>query len=315
MEYFYNGTLRKVVGAFGSLFDDIKVVSNRKVTKVPFAYGPKQRFLARIQERTARDIEDAKIAIKLPRIAFEMSGLSYDTTTKVNRLNKLTKVSGGSASSLYSWAPYTLNIQLSILSNNEHEAQQILEQIIYRFQPDYTITIAEDSAIGINTDVPIVLDGVSIPVEYEGDFTEAEKVVTYDLDFTLKIRFYGPDRDVSGSVIRKVIVNTFEDRDTQYSRYTAEVGATDDEDDFAVVEAIDYFPETTAWTFSVENVSGAQFTVGATVFGVDSGTNAVATLVNSNTVNVNNADGIFYDDEVLSDGVNQWKITGRAPLL
>ncbi len=67
--YFYNETVRKTVIAFGTLFNNIsikKFANDGKtisMMKVPIAYGPMQRFLARIEQQ--QNFDD-NVAITLP---------------------------------------------------------------------------------------------------------------------------------------------------------------------------------------------------------------------------------------------------------
>ena len=90
--HFYHATMRKSVAVFGTLFNDIKVIRKGasgavlNQVKVPLAYGPKQKFLARLDQETGFD---APMAIKLPRMAFEMTSLELDTNIKQQKMNKI----------------------------------------------------------------------------------------------------------------------------------------------------------------------------------------------------------------------------------
>ena len=132
---FYHETMRKCVIGFGTLFNDIHITrkdSSGNVIqsmKVPLAYGPKQKFLTRIRE-------DASIskttAITLPRIAFEIQTLSYDTTRKLNRVAKIRKTSAkgsGKLETQYMPVPYNMDFELYILSKQSDDALQIVEQL------------------------------------------------------------------------------------------------------------------------------------------------------------------------------------------
>ena len=46
--YSYNEIFRKTIVSFGTLFNNIEIRRNDEVMKVPLAYGPKQKFLARL---------------------------------------------------------------------------------------------------------------------------------------------------------------------------------------------------------------------------------------------------------------------------
>ena len=89
---FYHETVRKIIVAFGTLFNDIHVVRKNNsgvVTqsmKVPLAYGPKQKFLTRLDQDAGLD---SKVAITLPRLGFEIQELTYDPARNLNRVQKI----------------------------------------------------------------------------------------------------------------------------------------------------------------------------------------------------------------------------------
>ena len=92
---FYHETIRNVIVAFGTMFNNIQIVrkdNNGTVTqimKVPLAYGPKQKFLTRLDQDPSLS---AATAITLPRLGFEIGSLTYDTARKMNRVQKFKKV-------------------------------------------------------------------------------------------------------------------------------------------------------------------------------------------------------------------------------
>ena len=213
-QQFYHETTRKVVVAFGTLFNNIQLVRKNNdgvVTqsmKVPLAYGPRQKFLVRLRE----DPDLTKqVAITLPRIGFEINGLSYDPTRKLNRVQQFKKTKSGNSSKLdtqYMPVPYNLGFELYVLAKNSDDALQIVEQILPFFQPDYTLTINDMPAMSVKRDVPIVLNSISYEDDYEGDFA-TRRAIIYTLDFTAKFYLYGP---VTGqSIIKTVQVDQFTD--------------------------------------------------------------------------------------------------------
>ena len=127
-QQFYHETTRKVVVAFGTLFNNIQLVrkDNAGVVtpsmKVPLAYGPRQKFLVRLRE----DPDLTKqVAITLPRIGFEINGLTYDPTRKLNRLQKFKKTKSGDTNKLdtqYMPVPYNLGFELYVLSKNSDDS-------------------------------------------------------------------------------------------------------------------------------------------------------------------------------------------------
>ena len=97
-QQFYHETIRKIIIAFGTTFNNIQLVrkdNDGNITqsmKVPLAYGPQQKWLVRLNE----DADLSKqVAITLPRIGFEIQNLSYDPSRKLNRVQKFKKVKSG----------------------------------------------------------------------------------------------------------------------------------------------------------------------------------------------------------------------------
>ena len=88
-QQFYHETIRKVIVAFGTTFNNIQLVRKdnngdiKQSMKVPLAYGPRQKWLTRLNE----DADLSKtVAVTLPRIGFEIQNLSYDANRKLNRV-------------------------------------------------------------------------------------------------------------------------------------------------------------------------------------------------------------------------------------
>ena len=173
-QQFYHETIRKIIVSFGTIFNNIQIVrknSSGNITqsmKVPLAYGPKQKFLTRIRE-------DASIskttAITLPRIAFEIQTLSYDTTRKLNRVTKIRKTSAkgsGKLETQYMPVPYNVDLQLFVMAKQSDDALQIVEQVLPFFQPDYTLTIKDMEDMGVARDIPIVLNSINYEDSYRG---------------------------------------------------------------------------------------------------------------------------------------------------
>jgi hypothetical protein len=195
--YYYNGNLKRIVAVFGTLFNDISIAKkvNGKMTgvqRVPISYGPKQKFLARLASMQMEEYGD--VAIKLPRMSFEITSLSYDSASKLNRLNsKLYPVDGDSDSKnrIYQSTPYRMGMQLNILAHHQDDACQVLEQILPFFTPDYTVAVKDLEGPGSVTDVPFMLTGTSIQDDYEGDFGNSRRTIIYSLDFDIKFKFMG----------------------------------------------------------------------------------------------------------------------------
>ena len=199
-QYFYNESLRKTIIAFGSLFNGIYISrknaagTDSQSMKVPLAYGPKQKFMVRLD---ADPNLDQKVAITLPRIGFEIAGLDYDPSRKLNRIMKRKKVSTTTdkvlkqMSTQYSPVPYNLNFELFVMTKNSDDGIQIVEQILPFFQPEYTVTIKEVPEMDVVRDVPIVLTSIGYEDTYTGSFTERRAII-YTFNFVAKAYVYGP---------------------------------------------------------------------------------------------------------------------------
>ena len=214
-QYFYNNSTRNVVVAFGTLFNTIQLHKKDgsgnivQSMKVPLAYGPKQKWLSRLTEDPNLS---KKVAVTLPRIGFEISGIAYDPARKLQKTVKVKKVADGidnnQVKSGFMPVPYNINFELYVLSKNSDDALQIVEQILPFFQPDYTVTMKEIPELDIIRDVPIILNSVGYEDDYEGSFTSRRSII-YTLSFIAKYYMYGP---VSASnVIRRVQVDQYAD--------------------------------------------------------------------------------------------------------
>ena len=251
-QQFYHETIRKVVVAFGTMFNDIHLVRKNndgdiiQTMKVPLAYGPRQKFLVRLRE----DADLTKqVAVTLPRLGFEITGLSYDPARKLNRVQQFKKVKGTTTKQLdvqYMPVPYNVDFELYILSKQSDDALQIVEQILPYFQPDYTVTINDNTDMGIKRDVPVILNSVAYEDDYEGDFT-ARRSIIYTLGFTSKFYLYGPV--TSSKVIKTVQVDEYTDmpdkspkREQRYT-VTPAPATADADDDFGFNETTSFFTD------------------------------------------------------------------------
>ena len=252
-QQFYHETMRKVVVAFGTIFNNINIVRTNnsgeviQSMKVPLAYGPKQKFLTRLREDPNLN---KKVALTLPRIGFEISGIAYDPSRKLNSIQKVKKTndseSGKTLSSQFMPVPYNMDFELVVMAKQSDDALQIVEQILPFFQPDYTITLNDNTAMGTTRDVPIILSNVTYADEYEGSF-EDRRVLTYTLSFTAKFYLYGPVTDQK--VIKQVQVDQYTDmpvnapkREQRYTVAPSPVTA-DADDNFGFNETTSFFED------------------------------------------------------------------------
>ena len=232
--YSYHEIFRKTVVAFGTLFNNIELRRTDEVMKVPLAYGPKQKFLARLDQTP--DPTNKRVQITLPRISFEINGITYDSTRKVSPTQKIKIAKDGEENkNVYMPVPYNLSFELAIISKTQEDGLQILEQILPYFQPHYNLPVKLLPDANETKDVPVVLNSVDYEDDYEGDFS-SRRAIIYTLQFTVKTYLYGPVSD--SKIIKKVITDYYTDTNTTTAprevRYTIQPDpiTADADDDF-----------------------------------------------------------------------------------
>lgn len=188
--HFYNRTIRKVVVAFGTLFNDIMLVRYNKAGtteyerfKVPLSYGSKEKYITRI---TSDPNLTKSVNTVVPRISFEMTGMSYDASRKQQSLlRNFAQSSTGTVNTQFAPVPYDFNFSLSIYVRNTEDGTQIIEQIIPFFTPDFTVTVDFIPEMDQKYDMPIILNSVNTSTDYEGDMLTT-RLILWDLEFTVK---------------------------------------------------------------------------------------------------------------------------------
>tara|TARA_B100001142_G_scaffold321264_2_gene367635 strand:+ start:12491 stop:13525 length:1035 start_codon:yes stop_codon:yes gene_type:complete len=218
-EYFYNEILRRTVISFGTLFNGISIkhtdsagtVTN--VMKVPLAYGPTQKFLARLEQ--SPDLNKST-AMTLPRMSFEFTGLTYDPSRKVSTTQQIVAKDpndGSEFKKTYMPVPYNMQFELSIMSKLNDDALQIVEQILPYFQPAFSLSVQLVDEIRERRDIPVILENITMQDDYEGDFS-TRRVLLYTLRFTAKTYLFGPVSSASKDIIKKSTLNYLAGTDT-----------------------------------------------------------------------------------------------------
>lgn len=194
---FYHGLIRKTIIGFGNLFSSIKI--ERKETdsvngltiqtlQVPISYAPREKWLVRIEQDPSLENHTY---VSLPRMSFEITNYFYDIERKLGKTNQIVCKTPDGVSTTYTPVPYNINISLYILTKNQEDGLQILEQILPVFQPEYNLVVNAISDMNIIQNVPIIINNVSVEDEYDGSF-ETRRFVTHTLDFTAKLNLFGP---------------------------------------------------------------------------------------------------------------------------
>ena len=254
-EHFYHKQIRNTVIAFGTIFNNINIKrldssgNPLQNIKVPLSYSPKEKFIARLDQNTDLTGDDSSVAITLPRLAFDITGYSYDPSRKLNKNQKLGVVSTNAdttkLNTQYMPVPYDVSFELNAFTATSDDGLQILEQILPYFQPDYTVTMIQDSTyMDTKRDIPFVLESVDYEDSYTGSLTSLRRII-YSLKFTAKIYLYGPISQ--SAVIKKVSAdlydNTSDQSPSRSERVTVQPNPTsaDKDDTYTYTTTLDFF--------------------------------------------------------------------------
>ena len=211
--HYYHQLTRKAVILFGRLFDDISIIRKNDQTGketsrflVPIIYSPKEKMVTRLFSDP--DLL-RQVGTILPRMGFEITGITYDSTRKQNSLLRSNNTRNSTtASSAYMGAPYDINFQLTVYARNIDDGTHIVEQIMPFFNPDFTVTANMVPDLGFLKDIPVILNNISNAIEYEGNY-DSVRYVYWTLNFTMKIHYYGPI--TTPKIIRTVYTNIYND--------------------------------------------------------------------------------------------------------
>jgi len=216
--HFYHSKTKKAVALFGRLFNNIYVVRQNSAgavisqLRVPLAYAPRQKYLERIRENPDL-VNDTQVAIKLPRMSFEIVSLTYDAQRQLAKVGNFTTNSStgevNKRQKFFNPVPYSINFQLNAYAKSQDDALQIVEQILPTFNPQYALTIKPFATEypDFKEDVQIIIQGVSFSDDFEGAM-EQRRTIIYSLDFEMKISYHGPIADTS--IIRDARAKIFD---------------------------------------------------------------------------------------------------------
>jgi hypothetical protein len=210
--HFKNDSIRKLVIAFGSIFNGVQLEqtdenNNERIFTVPISYGPKEKFVKRLTEPSSIS-DKTRIEISLPRMSFELSQLTYDPLRKMNKMNKKTSGMGsnGNISSAYSEVPYNFVFNVSVYTRNLEENYQIMEQILPYFSPEFIVSLKMNT-LNSSVDVPIAITNTTLTQEYEGDFSTRRFIVS-SYQFVAKSYIYGKIN--TGAAVQSINFNLYD---------------------------------------------------------------------------------------------------------
>ena len=207
--YFYHQTSRKMVVAFGSLFNTIEVRKTDsadavvEVIKIPLSYGPKDKMLVRISQDPNLN---PKVALTVPRMGFELTSMTYDGVRKLNTMGRNVKKGTTGLKKQFQPVPYNWDFSLYVFVKNAEDGTQILEQILPFFTPEFTVTMNLVSTMSEKRDIPLILNSVTSEDTYEGDFATRRSII-WTLSFIMKGFLYPSVAD-NAKVIETAVVDT-----------------------------------------------------------------------------------------------------------
>jgi len=210
----YNKIIRKMVVAFGNVFDDITLTrynadgTEQEHMKVPLAYASKERYVMRLESDP--DL-DKKVQITLPRMSFELNGIKYDASRKqlTNIKNFAKSSNADTILSQYNPVPYDFDFSLFLYVRNIEDGTQIIEHILPFFTPDYTLKLNLIPEMGVIKEIPIVLKDTEYDVKYEGPREQETRTIIWTLNFTVKGFIFGAVSEPK--IIKRSITNIYDD--------------------------------------------------------------------------------------------------------
>jgi len=227
---YYNRMIRKLTVAFGDLFNNITLVRyNPDLTEqerfiVPIDYAAKELYVMRLQGDPNLD---KKVQMTLPRMSFEMTGMSYDSSRKQITNTRNFAQSGQNTISQYAPVPYDFDFSLYLYVRNIEDGNQIIEHILPFFAPDYTVKVNMIPEMGIVKEVPIILKNVDYNVDFEGDREHDTRMIIWTLNFTVKGFVFGASSDASLGIIKTSFTNVLNDiEDSQNVVFNVNAGGT-----------------------------------------------------------------------------------------
>lgn len=219
--HFYNERVRKSVAVFGAMFNNLYVTrkgggATHSQMKVPIAYAPQRKFLERIQEMYDGEDAERQLAVRLPRMSFEVTNMQYDPARQLPKMNNFYRdgiLDVHKNNKFYVATPYIISFELNIYGKTHDDCLQCVEQIIPYFNPQYTVAVKPLKDFDdVVEDVPVVLLSTVFQDDYEGGL-ENRRTIIYTMTFDMKVAFWGPKRE--SNVINRIDVDMFH-MDPQY---------------------------------------------------------------------------------------------------
>jgi len=214
---FYHQLLRRYQIAFGSLFNNLTLLrvngalEEQERFTLPIEYASQEAWIARYH----RDPDlNRRTEVTVPRLGYEMTGIRYDASRQLNSFNQRTRPRldgvNNSVRRYFMPTPYVMSISLYALTRNLEDANQIAEQILPYFTPNYDLLVKLIPSMGILDRMRIVLDGTPQWVDnYEETGLDSKRDVILTFNFNALINLYGPISTTPPAIIRKIFIDLY----------------------------------------------------------------------------------------------------------
>jgi hypothetical protein len=188
--HFYNGSIRRYVALFGSIFEEIYIKrksddgTREDTVKVPIRYGPGNMYLKVPQDEGREVTKHSRI---LPAMGFKLDNMFKDVSRKTNPMNRINQAGfdeNGKRGVQFNRIPYNFIFELLIRTKNSDDMLQIVEQIVPAFDGNLSATIQDVNSVSIEQDIIITLQEISMEDNFEDEMQG--RIIEYKITFELK---------------------------------------------------------------------------------------------------------------------------------
>lgn len=237
-EYFYFGTIKNIIAAFGILFRDVDYVDDwgNSIT-VPIHYSPQEKFIEMVQVSADHD-DGYETMVTLPRFGFELTSIDYDSSRMLNPMSRMSDAFGTEHKYMYNRVPYNFTFSLYLAVRKFEDGLKIVEQVVPFFTPDLNITIKDKEDFDYSTDIPITLNDLNFQIDWQGGF-ETKRTIIWNFSFTAKAFLYSNVRQ-QGRIKETIVKMTNFDFNKVYESLisTVEPRNADRDDSHEIVDEI-----------------------------------------------------------------------------
>jgi hypothetical protein len=211
--YFHHNTIRKYTTSLLKVFNDIEVPRFNetgevsKVINIPIKFSSRERAIQLIEDDYTVTNVNQNV---LPKMALSLNSMSKATSRDTNKYARDTfyDVDGKPVKFQLNSVAYDFSYTLHIFARTMSDLTMIIEQILPLFRPTYNIRIKELDIKEETTSIPINLEGVSFDFDIDTDEDSDIRMVTADIDMTMRGNLYLPIKEAK--IIEHVYANLIE---------------------------------------------------------------------------------------------------------